>query len=65
MRLTFALDLPFQTRFQMLGPVTRRPTNELEVLRDVVHLLSFEIGHNDIYVVAAVVVHASEEHELR
>jgi hypothetical protein len=48
----------------MLGPVTRRPTNELEVLRDIVHLLSFEIGHDDIYIVAAVVVHASEEHEL-
>ena len=39
--------------------------NILEVVRNLIHLIALEIGHNDINIVAAAVVHAAEEHEFR
>lgn len=48
---------------------TRTPecvsTNELEVFCYIVHLLAFHICDNDVYIVAANVVHPSEHHQLR
>lgn len=40
-------------------------TYELEILCYIVHFLSFKIGYDDVDLIAARVVHASQEHKFR
>lgn len=39
-------------------------TDILEVFGHLVHLVSFEVGDNDVNFIAAAIVHAAEEHKL-
>jgi hypothetical protein len=61
-RLTFCLDLPLHTGLHMIRPPICCPTDQLEVLCDVVHLLPSVTSHDDVDVVAALIVHASKQH---
>lgn len=61
-RLTVMIDLLLCARLA----VSRRCvlTDILEVFGHLVHLVSFEVGDNDVNFIAAAIVHAAEEHEL-
>ena len=37
--------------------------NVLEVLRDLVHLLPFEVGNDDVDIVTAAIMHSAKKHE--
>ena len=59
--LTIVINLLFYAWFAMAsGGIL---ADVFEVLCDLIHLIPLEIGHNDINVVAATVVHAAEEHK--
>lgn len=62
MILTIVVDFLLYTRFA----VTHRGilADVLEVLCDLIHFISLEVRHNDIYIVAATIVHATQEHKL-
>ena len=60
---TLVLDLTLFAGFTFLA--IGIAANKFEVFSNVVHLLLLYIGHDDIYIVAAVVVHSPENHEFR
>jgi len=59
--LTFTLYPPLHTRLARLSKGI--PTRELEILRDVVHLLTLQIGNNDENLIAPRIVHSAQEHK--
>ena len=63
MTLTVMIDLLLHARFTI--PSRGILANVLEIFRNLVHLVALEISHYDIYLVAATVVHAAEEHKFR
>jgi hypothetical protein len=59
--LTSIVDFPLSVLPQCLAKCIL--ADELEVFRGSVHLSPLHVRHNDKDIVAAVVVHASQEHE--
>lgn len=57
-RLTFILYSPFHALLTCTSK--GMSTHQLEVFGHFVHLLSFQVGHNDENLVAARVVHAPQ-----
>ena len=57
------IDLLLHARFTI--PSRGILANILEILRNLVHFVALKISHYDIYLVAAAVVHAAEEHKFR
>ena len=56
--LTLLVDLPFEAGFD--GRVAESMlADELEVFGGSIHLGALHVGHDNVYVVAAVVMHAS------
>jgi hypothetical protein len=58
---TFLLDACLHTWLATCAKTMAR--NELEVLRHIIHLLSFQIGDDHVYFIAASIVHSTQEHE--
>lgn len=58
---TLILDLTFSTGFTFLA--IGIAANEFKIFRDVVHLLLLYVCHDDIHIVAAVVMHTPENHK--
>ncbi len=61
--LTIMIDLLFYARLAV--SLRSILADILEVIGHLVHLVSLEIRYYHIYLVAATVVHAAEEHQLR
>lgn len=59
------LDLAFEARFDTVEVVIGAAAYELEIFRDVLHLLALQVGHNNIHIVGAMIMHAAEKHKLR
>lgn len=60
--LTLLVDFPLEACFD--GCVAERMlAYELEVFGGSVHLGALHVGYDDVNVVAAVIVHASQKHE--
>jgi hypothetical protein len=58
------LYLSLQAWFD-IRPAICSSTYELEVLRNVVHLLALKVGDNNVDVIAPMIVHASQQHKFR
>ncbi len=59
--LTIVVDLLLDTWFAAAHSCVL--ANILEVLRDLVHLISLKVRHDDVDIVAAAVMHSAEKHE--
>lgn len=59
---TFLLYAPFHARFTSAAESV--PAYEFEIFCDIVHLLPLEICDNNVYFIAADIVHAAKKHEL-
>ena len=60
-RRTFMLYLTLYTWFTPSSKTVS--ANELKVIRDVVHFLSFEVCDYDVYFITAAIVHPTQQHE--
>ena len=58
---TCVLDLILYAR--LTAPSKTIRADHLEVFRNVIHLLLFEVCDNDIYFIASSIVHAAQEHK--